>query len=536
MKKYSYVTLFSSAGVGCFGFKLEGFDCVATNELIDRRLQVQKNNKKCFKSTGYIGGDIRLQETKDKILDEVNRYKEQKKDIDFLTATPPCQGISLANHKKTKSDKHRNSLVLESILLTKEILPRVFIFENVRNFLKTICTDEDGEDKRIDETVLAHLSNNYIINSQLLNFKNFGTPSSRTRTLVVGVRKDVVNIHPLKLFPLRSKVSTLKETIGHLNPLSEMGEFDSEDFLHNYKNFNVKMLPWIELLKEGQSAFDNTDPKRIPHSVKDNVVVLNANKNGDKYKRQLWDSIAPCIHTRNDTFSSQNTIHPIDNRVFSIRELMLMMSVPKSFQWLPESYNKLNKLGSEKKKRLLKVNEINIRQSLGEAVPTNIFKQIARNYKQASSKEYSSDLSVQELDEVYGLFEHFIPNGPKTKSIQIKVHSNDQSFITMLLEYLNVLNYYQIKLNITGDVYKKSDFCLPTHVDIIEYSEQSDYVISDNSLQLDLETNSTAIKHLLISKNTDAFAPNVNIKESFTMKKMNLTGYLLESNAQLKLF
>lgn len=536
MKKFSYVSLFSSAGVGCFGFKLEGFDCVATNELIDRRLQVQKNNKKCFNSTGYIGGDIRLQETKNKILDEVNSYKEQNEDIDFLTATPPCQGISLANHKKTPSDKHRNSLVLESILLTKEILPRVFIFENVRNFLKTICTDEDGADKRIDEAIFAHLSNNYVINSQLLNFKNFGVPSSRTRTLVVGVRKDVVNIHPLKLFPRRSKVSTLKETIGHLNPLSEMGEFDSEDFLHNYKNFNVKMLPWIELLKEGQSAFDNTDPERIPHSIKDDVVVPNANKNGDKYKRQLWDSVAPCIHTRNDTFSSQNTIHPCDNRVFSIRELMLMMSVPKSFQWFPEPYNKLNKLTDEEKKRLLKVNEINIRQSLGEAVPTNIFKQIARNYNQETSKDYSTNLSVEELDEMYGLFEHFIPNGSKTKSIRIKMHSDDKELISKLLEYLNVLNYFEIKLKITGVDYKKSDFGLPSNVDIVESSEQSDYVIFDNSLQLDLELNSSARKHLLISKNTETFAPNIMIKESITMKRMNLTGYILESNAQLKIF
>lgn len=41
-KKYTYVSLFSSAGVGCYGFKMEDFECVATNELIEKRLNIQK--------------------------------------------------------------------------------------------------------------------------------------------------------------------------------------------------------------------------------------------------------------------------------------------------------------------------------------------------------------------------------------------------------------------------------------------------------------------------------------------------------------
>ena len=45
--KPTYISLFSSAGIGCYGFKLEGFDCIATNELIARRLEIQKFNKKC---------------------------------------------------------------------------------------------------------------------------------------------------------------------------------------------------------------------------------------------------------------------------------------------------------------------------------------------------------------------------------------------------------------------------------------------------------------------------------------------------------
>ena len=62
----TYISLFSSAGVGCFGFKLNGFECIATNELIERRLEIQKNNQKCKFDTGYIQGDITTKEIQNK--------------------------------------------------------------------------------------------------------------------------------------------------------------------------------------------------------------------------------------------------------------------------------------------------------------------------------------------------------------------------------------------------------------------------------------------------------------------------------------
>ena len=43
-KTLTYISLFSCAGVGCFGFKKAGFECIATNELIERRINVQKFN------------------------------------------------------------------------------------------------------------------------------------------------------------------------------------------------------------------------------------------------------------------------------------------------------------------------------------------------------------------------------------------------------------------------------------------------------------------------------------------------------------
>ena len=150
----TYISLFSSAGVGCYGFKKEGFYCIATVELLERRLKIQSYNHKCVYKSGYICGDMTLQETKDKVFKELALWKRGYNitDLDVLVATPPCQGMSVANHKK-KDELKRNSLVVESIKMTMQIKPKFFIYENVRAFLNSVCTDIDGQDITIKEAI-----------------------------------------------------------------------------------------------------------------------------------------------------------------------------------------------------------------------------------------------------------------------------------------------------------------------------------------------------------------------------------------------
>ncbi|MBP9990878.1 MAG: DNA cytosine methyltransferase [Bacteroidales bacterium] len=392
---HTYVSLFSSAGVGCFGFKQEGFHCVATVELLERRLKIQKFNRKCILESGYICGDMTKQETKDNVFGQIEFWNDSFHidDIDVVIATPPCQGMSVANHKK-KDEMKRNSLVVESIRMVNEIKPRYFVFENVRAFLTTLCTDIDGQDKSIREAINNNLSGNYNILFNVVNFKDYGNPSSRTRTLVIGVRKDLKEITPYDLFPVKQPERTLRQVIGHLPALQTMGEIWNEDIYHNFRNYDPKMVAWIENIKEGQSAFDNTEPERLPHTIKDGVRIFNAQKNGDKYTRQYWDKVPPCIHTRNDIMASQNTVHPVDNRVFSIREVMLMMSVPNEFQWSEIPFDQLNALSLADKKAFLKKEEMNIRQNLGEAVPTVIFKQVAHNVRKIDTRKTLSETDI----------------------------------------------------------------------------------------------------------------------------------------------
>lgn len=400
----TYISLFSSAGVGCYGFKQAGFECIATNEIIERRLNIQQLNSKCKFESGYISGDIKENATKKQIFTQIDFYKKLGNDkVDVVVATPPCQGMSVANHKKSNNEIERNSLVVESVELISKIKPRFFILENVPSFYKTGCIDKQGNLIEIGKMIEQNLAMEYSIYHNVINFKNYGAHSSRTRTLVIGVCKELKNyIASIEFFPNFVPEKTLKEVIFSQKSL-KWGEFDKDDFYHSFRIYPQNMRGWIENLKEGQSAFENTDDNKKPHQVINGKIIINKSKNGDKYKRQKWDAVAPCVHTRNDQLASQNTIHPKDDRVFSIRELMLMMNIPQDFAWLPISLNKLNALSEQEKQKLSKQNEMNIRQSIGEAVPTIIFWQIADKINDFMQKQKLNNAEITRQITKYNL-------------------------------------------------------------------------------------------------------------------------------------
>lgn len=399
-KKRTYITLFSSAGVGCYGFKLNGFDCVATNELLDVRLDIQKANHKCKYESGYIGGDIASEETHSRLFNEIEMWKEKEglKQVDVVFATPPCQGMSTANYKKADNEQIRNSLVVQAIKLVSQIQPKIFIFENVRAFMKTICTDTDGNDKPISESIYSNLADRYNIFHRVINFKDYGVPSSRPRTIVIGTSKEFLNLSPLSLFPSRHKDIKLREAIGDLAPL-DYGQRDKEDFLHFARPFPIEQLEWIKNTKEGQSSFDQPLEFQPGHYDKHgNKVVNKGAYMGNKYRRLTWDKVCSCIHTRNDVLSSQDTIHPSDNRVLSIRELMRVMTIPATFHWT--DYD--DSVTIDNADDYLKANELNIRRCIGEAVPTQIMRSVSSKVKLAldSTLQNQADFfnEIKDLD------------------------------------------------------------------------------------------------------------------------------------------
>ncbi|RVZ29036.1 DNA cytosine methyltransferase [Helicobacter pylori] len=385
----TYISLFSGAGVGCYGFLEEGFECVATNEILEKRLNIQRINRKCKLDESYISGDIKKPETKEKILKQIGFYSKKfgNDRVDLVVATPPCQGMSVANHKKKNDEIKRNSLVIESVDLIKQIKPRFFILENVPSFYKTGCIDKNDNLLEIGSMIEQNLSGDYMLYDEVINFKNFGANSSRTRTLVIGVCKEFKDfISALEFFPDFKQEKTLKEVIGSLKPLT-WGEYDSADFYHSFRTYPKHMQEWIKDLKEGQSAFENTELNKKPHRMVDNKIVLNVSKNGDKYKRQKYHSVAqkleinmiiggpPCQgfsnkgknlglkDPRNFLFLEYiEIVKAIKPEIFIIENVKNLISCAKGY-FLEEIKERLNALGYQLSYQILNAKDYGVPQN-----------------------------------------------------------------------------------------------------------------------------------------------------------------------------
>ncbi|PDW64136.1 DNA (cytosine-5-)-methyltransferase [Helicobacter pylori] len=386
----TYISLFSGAGVGCYGLLEEGFECVATNEILEKRLNIQRINRKCKFDESYISGDIKKPETKEKILKQIEFYSKKfgNDRVDLVVATPPCQGMSVANHKKKNDEIKRNSLVVESIDLIKQIKPRFFILENVPSFYKTGCIDKNDNLLEIGSMIEQNLSGDYMIYDEVINFKNFGANSSRTRTLVIGVCKEFKDfISALEFFPDFKQEKTLKEVISSLKPLA-WGEYDSADFYHSFRTYPKHMQEWIKDLKEGQSAFENVQdaisdlaylcsnegafesdylnpvqsnyqalmrknsPKLYNHQATNHsqaalekLKLINKEQGKECLPKNLhgkqqfkstwgrlnWNKISPTIDTRFDTPSNGTNSHPKLHRSITPREAARIQSFSDNY-------------------------------------------------------------------------------------------------------------------------------------------------------------------------------------------------------------
>lgn len=151
-------------------------------------------------------------------LGDVSLIKHNNKDIDLIVGGSPCQDFSIAgkmkgsiwfcrdcNHEynpleqhydkrdccpKCESenlDKTRSSLLVEYLRSVREIKPKYFVYENVKNIKgKNFISMFNLFEKELEEY-------GYNTYNEIVNSKNYGIPQNRERMFVVGIRKDIIN-------------------------------------------------------------------------------------------------------------------------------------------------------------------------------------------------------------------------------------------------------------------------------------------------------------------------------------------------------
>ena len=203
------LSLFSNVGVAEAYFKEIGIDILIANEIDEQRA---KFYQEVYKDTHVICGDI----TDDKIRTEIINEAQQK-EIEFVIATPPCQGMSEAG-LRLEFDS-RNQLIYYAVDVIKRLNPKFVLLENVPQQLTTKIKYND-EIILIPEYVKRELGENYNFNKNtLVMAKDYGVPQLRERNIFLLVRKDLPYVWE---FPKKQKEITLREAIGHLPSLDPL--------------------------------------------------------------------------------------------------------------------------------------------------------------------------------------------------------------------------------------------------------------------------------------------------------------------------
>lgn len=179
---------FSGCGGSCLGFEMAGYRVLWANEFLPIARDSYAAN---HPETILDGRDIRKVEA-GQILDALGM---QPGELDVFNGSPPCQAFSTAGQRDKGWGKQREysngvsqkneDLFFEYVRLVKGLQPRVFVAENVAGLTQGVAL---GYFKEIMRALVAC---GYAVKCKVLDAQWLGVPQTRTRSIFVGVRKDL---------------------------------------------------------------------------------------------------------------------------------------------------------------------------------------------------------------------------------------------------------------------------------------------------------------------------------------------------------
>lgn len=371
MSKLKGLSLFANVGIAEAYMKDIGVDILLANEIDEERARFYQA---VYPDSHMVCGDITDDEIRSKIVDEAI-----ERQVDFVIATPPCQGMSEAG-LRLEFDP-RNQLVSYAVDVIKRVKPKFALLENVPKQLTTKirCGEEIV---LIPEYIKRELGTDYTFNKEtLVMAKDYGVPQLRERNIFLLVRND---LNVVWEFPEKQKEITLYEAIGNLPPLDPKLRDGMDITIKKFPNYEArrtaalaiskwhfppthswKQVEWMMHTPTGKSAIYNE--KYYPQKADGTPVKAHHNH----YRRLKWDMPCRTITQNNGVISSLACVHPgrpytgpngeelySDARVLTIYELLIVMSLPLDWpipEWASETF---------------------IRRVFGEGIPSNLVRKI----------------------------------------------------------------------------------------------------------------------------------------------------------------
>lgn len=412
MKLLKAASLFASSGIGDLALRANGVQVLVANELLHDRASLFQAN---FPETRMIDGDI--WEQKDQIVQNLLRELNGE-ELDFLLATPPCQGMSKNGQGKLLAEIRlgnrppldpRNRLIIPTIQIAKALQPRVLVLENVPEMKNTVIEADESELINIIDYISRELGEEYSGRAEVVEFADYGVPQRRQRLITIFSRderllrqlKEAGTLlrppsHSAEPFLGVDPWVTVRDEIAELPPLDAREKRTASSAFHPLHRVPVlddKKYWWISNTPPECGAFDNqcvnpscnyrenpvhgssVDAQGInkakfttplfcaqcgsllprPYTIKDGEKVLMKGFTS-AYRRMKWDKPSPTLTTNLSYPSSDQNIHPSQNRVLSLFEALKLHTVLDfQFEWIKAD-------GSPATDSL-------IRDSIGESVP-----------------------------------------------------------------------------------------------------------------------------------------------------------------------
>ena len=373
MREIRGLSLFANVGIAESMFDGIGVKMLLANEIDERRARFYSE---VYPKTEMICGDITDESIRNCIVE-----KAIEKGVNFIIATPPCQGMSVAGNRDPEDP--RNQLISYAIDIIKRVSPDFVMLENVPRQLSTKIRI-GGEIIKIPEYIKKELEEEYLFNRKTLaKAKDFGVPQLRERNINLLVKK---KWNFRWEFPEAVPVVTLEEAIGDLPSLDPLLHEGIKLTLEKFPDYEKKRIageqiskwhhppvhPWRQVewmmhTPTGTSAIFNE--KFFPQ--KKDGTEIRAHHN--HYRRMSWDKPARTVTMYNGYMSTLATVHPgrqyekngeilySDARVLSVYELFIVMSIPLDWpvpEWVDDSF---------------------LRFVIGEGIPSKMAKDILQN-------------------------------------------------------------------------------------------------------------------------------------------------------------
>lgn len=350
------------------GFEQAGFDVAAALEYDPIHAAVHSYNfpltsMVCADATRTKGSDL-LDAVRDGLV--AHGVKGWNGEIDCAFGGPPCQGASMAGHRRV--DDERNELMFDFMRLTQEVRAKTFVMENVPGLMV-------GDHKKILDRLVRRFKDNawkVVTPVQILNAADFSVPQDRKRLFVLGAYHGneipsypTPTCRPVAKKPGAKRMSdgeglpdgpTVRDAIADLldaDGFVELLESDEVDIGERAaRQLEKAMSSYVRRLRElDADSFDLSRPrkwdrklltssKRTTHEDKC-LARFSKTKQGEveevsRFYRLHHDGL--CCTLRAGTgrergaFNAARPIHPTQDRVITVREAMRLHSYSDWFR------------------------------------------------------------------------------------------------------------------------------------------------------------------------------------------------------------